>query len=96
MKKVIVSLAVIATVLASCAKSKTIDGVKYRPYGFINESSCKNDSIHYEVSGWAAASGIIFSEAFLIPTVYTFGYNLWEPIAKNSEIENNPNKGIVK
>jgi hypothetical protein len=95
MKKVIVTLAAIVA-LAACADKKTIDGVTYRPYGLINEGSCKNDSIHYEVSGWAAASGVLFSEAFLIPTVYTFGYNLWEPVCKKSQINKASDTGIVK
>lgn len=73
-------LALIASVLlTSCADHKTIDGVTYRPYGFFNDGSAKNDSIYYEVSGKAVCSGVFFSEFFLIPTVYTFGFNLYEP-----------------
>ena len=95
MKKVIVTLAAIVA-LTSCADKKTIDGVTYRPYGLINEGSCKNDSIYYEVSGWAAASGVLFSEVFFIPTVYTFGYNLWEPVCKKSQINHNSEAGVIK
>jgi len=95
MKKIIVTLAAIVA-LTACADKKTIDGVTYRPYGLINEGSCKNDSIYYEVSGWAATSGVIFSEFFFIPTIYTFGYNLWEPVCKKSEINKNPKAGVIR
>ena len=71
-------------VLASCADEKTIDGVTYRPYGLLNESTCKNDSIEYEVSPWAVASGIIFFE-LIVPPVYTFGFNLFEPVSKKGK-----------
>lgn len=83
MKKLFLALCLI-TILASCADEKTIDGVTYRPYGLLNEGSCKNDSIEYEISGWAIGSGIIFSE-LIAPPIYTFGYNLWEPIGKKGK-----------
>lgn len=76
----------------SCADNKTIDGVTYRPYGFLNQNTCKNDSIQYQISGWAVCSGLIFCE-LIVPPVYVFGYNLYEPISKKSDIQN---KGIIK
>ena len=82
MKKLFLALCLVL-VLASCANEKTIDGITYRPYGLLNEDSCKNDSIQYEMSGWALASGIVFFE-LVAPPVYTFGYNLWEPVGKKS------------
>lgn len=86
MKKSIFSIAVLAiTLLSSCADNKNIDGITYRPYGILNENDVKNDSIIYDISYQAVASGIIFSEMFFIPTVYTFGFNLYEPIGKKSD-----------
>ena len=87
----------IATVLlvSSCADEKTINGVTYRPYGLINEATCKNDSVQYEVSGWAVFSGIVFCEV-IAPPIYVFGYNLYEPIGLKKDYENIKNKGIVK
>jgi len=95
MKKLVPFLLLIL-VLTSCAKDKTINGVTYRPYGILNEGSCKNDSIYYEVSGPAVFSGIMFSEAFLIPTFYTFGYNLYEPKSTVNEHTYSPDKGVKK
>ena len=81
--------------LSSCAKEKNIDGKTYRPYGLLNEGSCKNDSVYYEISGWACLSGVLFSECLFIPTVYTFGYNLWEPKCSMKQHRENKNAGVV-
>lgn len=84
MRKTLFTLAVLAIILSSCADSKEIDGITYRPYGILNENDVKNDSILYDISYQAVGSGIIFCEIFFIPTIYTFGYNLYEPIGKKS------------
>ena len=94
MKTKLIILIALVTLTFSCADNKTIDNVTYRPYGLLNKETCKNDSIYYEVSLQAVASGIIFSELFLIPTIYTFGFNLYEPICKKSELVNEK-KGVV-
>jgi hypothetical protein len=93
MKKLAFSL-LAAALLTSCAKSKIIDGVEYRPYGLLNEESCKNDSIYYQVSAPAVCSGIIFSE-MIIPPVYVFGYNLWEPVSSKKD-RDAALKGVVR
>ena len=84
-----------AIMLSSCADNKEINGIEYRPYGLFNEDDCKNDSIHYDIAIDAAFSGVIFSELFLIPTVYTFGYNLYEPICLKRDYKRGTNS-IVK
>lgn len=84
--KVLITLLLAMLLIVSCADNKTIDGVEYRPYGLFNQESCKVDSIHYEVSGWAVASGVIFFEV-IAPPIYVFGYNLFEPICKKSELD---------
>lgn len=95
MKKLVLLICVAITLIASsCADSKTINGVTYRPYGFFNESSCKNDSVHYEVSGWAVCSGVIFFE-MVVPPIYTFGFNLYEPVGLERDYKGSTNKGIV-
>ena len=93
MKKLTVLLVAILS-LASCADSKTIDGVTYRPYGLLNESTQKNDSIEYQISPWAVCSGIVFVE-MVVPPIYTFGFNLWEPVRKKGP-QGDLEKGIVK
>ena len=98
MKKLFVGalLVIMSIGLFSCANNKTIDGTTYRPYGIFNEGSAHNPKIYYEVSGWAVFSGIAFLEAMLIPTVYTFGYNLYEPVSTMEDHNKNTNAGIVR
>lgn len=86
-KNLIYIVAIFAVVfLTSCADDKTLDGVTYRPYGLLNKDECRNDSVYYEVSWQAVTSGVIFSGLFFIPTVYTFGFNLFEPKAMKKDI----------
>lgn len=92
--KNLLTILIFSILFTSCADNKIIDGKKYRPYGLINESNYKNDSIHYEVSFGAAVSGVIFIE-MIIPPLYTYGYNLYEPICKQSDFIKD-NKGIIK
>lgn len=95
MKKILLLIAAVSVLLfSSCADEKTIDGVTYRPYGLLNESTCKNDSIQYEISGEAVLSGIIFSEC-LVPPVYVFGYNLYELIGLKKDYKDSKIKGVV-
>jgi hypothetical protein len=93
MKKILI-IVLVSTLLTSCADNKVIGDKEYRPYGLINENDCKNDSIQYEVSYAAVISGVVFSEMLFIPTIYTFGFNLYEPVCKKSEY-NTKNKGVV-
>lgn len=96
MKKILFLIAAVSVLLfSSCADEKTIDGVTYRPYGFMNESTCKNDSVQYEVSGEAVVAGIIFSEC-IVPPIYVFGYNLWEPVGLKKDYRDGKIKGVVK
>lgn len=94
MKKLLIILTS-CFILVSCADNKTINGTTYRPYGFINEKSCKVDSVHYEFCGTAALCGIVFSGFLLIPTVYTFGYNLYEPKCMKKDFKPGQD-GIIK
>lgn len=90
MKKILLSL-VLVLALSSCAEKKKIDGVTYKPYGWLNEASCKNDSIQYEISSGSIIVAIIFSETIIVP-VYTIGWDLYEPQGKINSKE----KGVVK
>lgn len=80
--------------LCSCADKKTIHGVTYRPYGIFNGSTCKNDSVQYEISAEAVISSIIFIEC-VIPPIYSIGYNLWQPIGLKSDFRDGNTKGVV-
>lgn len=82
------------TVATSCADNKTINGVTYRPYGLLNESTCKNDSVEYQISGEAFVVGIIFVE-LIVPPIYIFGYNFYEPVGLKKDFEKGTTKGVV-
>ena len=77
-KLIIALLCILSIMTVSCADKKVIKGTEYRPYGLLNEGSVKNDSIYYEASGWAIFSGVFFCQC-IVPPIYVFGYNLWEP-----------------
>lgn len=81
-------LALVLTLgLTSCADSKTINGAKYEPYGLFSQDEEKVEGIHYKISGQAVFSGIVFSGLLFIPTIYTFGYNLYEPVCTEAEFQ---------
>ncbi len=94
MKKLFIVL-FISILFASCADNKVINGVEYRPYRLINQESTRVDSVEYQISPYAAVSGIVFMECFFIPTVYTYGYNLYEPVCLKKDYHEGIN-GIVK
>src|ERR1035437_4787244 len=92
---IIVLLLIAAGVfLTSCADNKRIDGNVYRSYGILNQELYKNDSIQYEVSPCAVCSGIIFCE-LIVPPIYVFGYNLYEPMGKKTDFLKTNTKGII-
>lgn len=68
----------IILLMSGCANTKTIDGVTYDTYGFINEDSKKNPNIHYELSIGNVIWGIILVETVIAP-IYFFGFSLYEP-----------------
>ena len=84
MKKILIILC-IGFLFTSCADNKVIDNVEYRPYGLLNEDSCKNDSIQYSVSTGSVIVGVIFCESVIVP-IYVFGFNLWEPIGIKGKV----------
>jgi hypothetical protein len=59
---------------------------------FHRNTNCKNGSIQYDISYEACFSGIVFCE-LIIPTIYTFGFNLYEPVSKKGT---DKDKGVVK
>lgn len=93
MKKLFLIL-VTALMLVACADEKTINGVTYRPYGLLNESTCKNDSVEYEISMAAVISSVLFCEV-IVPPIYSVGYNLWEPVGLKKDYRNNSLKGVI-
>ena len=94
MKKVFVLVTLVAVLFVSCADEKTINGTTYRPYGLLNESTCKNDSIQYEISMAAVITSVLFCEV-IIPPIYSVGFNLWQPIGLKRDI-NQELHGVVR
>ena len=76
-----------------CCQDKTINGVTYRPYGPLNEEKYKNPKIHYESRLGPTVTGIIFFEC-VVPTVYIFGYNFYEPICLEKDLPADSLKGV--
>ncbi len=70
MKNIIILL--VALCFASCASDKTIDHIKYEPYGLVNEESIKCDSINYEISFGSTVCAIVFYETIITP-IYIVG-----------------------
>lgn len=81
MKKILLSLVIALALFTSCADDKVIDGVRYRPYGFMNADDVKNDSIRYEASAGSVICGVIFFETVIAP-IYIFGFDTMQPVGK--------------
>lgn len=81
MKTKLVALALAASMLLTgCgADPKTINGVTYDTYGFINKDEKKNPNIRYEVSGWSIFWSIVLVETIIGP-IYFLGFDLYEPV----------------
>lgn len=94
MKKFISSVLIASMLLMSgCANDKEINGKTYTSYGFFNQDTHKNKNIEYSVVWGNVFWGVVLAELFLIPTVYFFGYSLFEPEqVKNTNPELN---GVV-
>jgi len=84
MKKLIATLVLIcfAFLVVGCGQPKTIDGVTYDTYGFINADTKKNPKIKYEVSTGNVILSVIFFGSVIAP-VYFIGFSLYNPIALN-------------
>lgn len=82
MKKLL-SILLIGCLLAisaiGCANSKVINGVKYQPYGLVNENDMKSPNIKYRVSIGNVFWGCLFFETIFAPVVIG-GWYLYEPI----------------
>lgn len=81
MKKIIVSLLIGAVLLSGCSSNKTIDGVVYKPYGFINQEDVKVAGIKYEPCWGNIIWGSILIETIAGP-IYFFGFDMFEPVGK--------------
>jgi hypothetical protein len=82
MKKLIAALSLCSVLaMTGCADSKVINGKKYEPCGLaskITDDAC-DANIKYKVSWGNVFLGIAFSEFFFIPTIYLFGWAMFEP-----------------
>jgi uncharacterized protein YcfL len=75
----------VAVLLVGCADSKTINingkDTVVEPYGWINESEMKNDSVIYKVNTGNVVWSVIGVETVIVPIILTGNY-LYEPIRK--------------
>lgn len=75
----------ISALLISCAESKKIningEDVIVEPYGWMNESEIKNDSVVYRVNTGNIVWSVLGIETLVVPIVLTGNY-MYEPIRK--------------
>ena len=69
-----------------CSDTKVIDGVEYDTYGILNVEDKKNPDIEYEVCWGNVVLGVILIETVIAP-IYFFGFDMYEPVGKKSEIK---------
>jgi hypothetical protein len=86
MKKLVATFVLVAFALlaAGCGQPKTIDGVTYDTYGFINADTKKNPKIRYEVSTGNVIWSILLGAGLIAP-VYFIGFSLYNPIGLNND-----------
>jgi len=93
MINILVIVAVMAFSFTGCADKKTIDGVTYDTYGLLDSGSKQNPNIEYELQWGNMVWGILLAEFFFIPTIYFFGFSLYEPVGPKIA---NPNlRGVI-
>jgi len=84
-KIAIIVLVVVSLAFSGCANTKVIDGVEYDTYGLLSKDEKKNEKIQYElVWGNIVWGAILFSS--VVAPVYFYGFSMWEPVGKKSEI----------
>jgi hypothetical protein len=85
MKKITICLLLAIGLLSSCADSKVIningENVNVEPYGWMDETEFKNDSVIYKVNTGNVIWSVIGVETIVIPLVLTGKY-LYEPVRK--------------
>jgi len=77
-----VLIAVFMSLAVGCGQPKSINGVEYDTYGFLNQDTKKNPNIKYEVSVGNVVWSVILFETIVAP-VYFFCFSLYNPIAPN-------------
>lgn len=75
----------VAVLFVGCADSKKINingkDVIVEPYGWMNESEMKNDSVVYKVNTGNVVWSIIGVKTIIVPIILT-GNSLYEPVRK--------------
>lgn len=80
MRKSVAIVVVLSLLLVGCGTNPTPEAKPYQSYGPLNEGTYKSKNVCYETSGWSIFLGIVGIEMFFIPTIYFFGYNLYNPV----------------
>jgi len=75
----------VSVLLVGCADSKTINingkDTVVEPYGWMNKSEMKNDSVIYKVNTGNVVWSVIGVETVIVPIILTGNY-LYEPVRK--------------
>jgi hypothetical protein len=82
---IVVYAMLVAVLFVGCADSKTINingkDTVVEPYGWMNETEIKNDSVIYKINTGNVVWSVIGFETVIIPIVLT-GNSLYEPVCK--------------
>lgn len=86
MKKIICTIMMgICLVFTGCGDVKTLGGVTYDTYGFLNQSEKKNPDVRYELITGNIVWSVLLCETIIAP-IYFLGFSLYEPVAEKDEI----------
>lgn len=86
MKRAIMMCVAASLLLGGCAQPKTICGVQYQSYGFLNSDDLRNPDVQYKVSIGSLVLAIIFFETVIVP-IYVFGFDIMEPVGRKPAIK---------
>lgn len=82
----VLALSLLATTsLSGCGDTKSIHGVTYDTYGFLNEGEKRNPDVEYELIVGNVIWGIILVETIIAP-IYFFGFSLYQPVGAKGEV----------
>lgn len=84
--KRIVAIVAMGLMLSACARSATICGVTYEPYGLLSQDDKKNPDIAYEVVWGNVVWGVILAETIIMP-IYFGGFSLFQPVGLKPKIK---------
>ena len=88
MKKLLVLIISVTILLSSCAQTSmlVIDDkpTLVKPYGWVNKTAQKNDSVNYELSAGSIIFSVLFVNTLIVP-IWLTGWKLYSPVDVKSQ-----------